>query len=100
MTARQELDSFIAKYSPEMANIAHARPSHGCAGLPDPHKLLKGSGNADAKHPADNAELLDRPEMLALIDAEAARSGLGPGASSGKIVIESIWAKQRLRRPT
>jgi len=69
------------------------------ARLPDPHKLLNGSGKQARSIRLDSAELLDQPELLALIDAEAARLGLEPGAGSGKIVIKSISAKQRPRRP-
>jgi hypothetical protein len=146
MTSKQQLDSFIAKYSPEVASVArkafvwmrkkfpHAtvlvydnynalaigfgpteRASDAVfsialfprwtnlfflqgAALPDPHKLLKGNGKQARSIRLDNVELLDHPELVALIDAEAARLGLEPGAGSGKIVIRSISAKQRPRR--
>ena len=147
MTGNQQLDSFIAKYSPEVAGVARKAiqwmrkkfPSanvlvydnynalaigfapterasdavfsialfprwtnlfflHG-AGLPDPHKLLKGGGKQARSIRLENVELLDEPALLALIDAEAARSGLEPGAGGGEIVIKSISAKQRPRRP-
>jgi hypothetical protein len=150
MTAQMELDSFIAKYSPEVAGVARQafrwmrrkfpaafvlvydnynalaigfapteRTSEAVfsialfprwtnlfflqgAGLPDPHKLLQGSGKQARSIRLDRVELLDKPEVLALIDAEAIRSGLvGPGleAGGGEIMIKSISAKQRPRRP-
>ena len=147
MTAKQQLDSFIAKYSPEVAAVArkafawmrrkfpdadvlvydnfnalaigfgpNERTSGAVfsialfprwaslfflqgAGLPDPNKLLKGGGKQARSIRLQNVELLDLPGVLALIDAEAARSGLVPGLGSGKIVIKSISARQRPRRP-
>jgi hypothetical protein len=146
LTAKQQLDSFIAKYSPEVAGVArkalvwmrkkfpHAtvlvydnynalaigfgpteRASDAVfsvalfprwtnlfflqgAALPDPHKLLQGSGKQARSIRLENVKLLDDPKLLALIDAEAARLGLEPGAGSGKLVIKSISAKQRSRR--
>jgi hypothetical protein len=146
MTSKQQLDSFIAKYSPEVASVARKafvwmrkkfpdasvlvydnynalaigfgpteRASDSVfsialfprwtnlfflqgAALPDPHKLLKGGGKQARSIRLDNAELLNHPDLVALIDAEAARLGLAPGAGNGKIVIKSISAKQRPRR--
>jgi hypothetical protein len=147
MTGKQQLDSFISNYSPEVASIArktfawmrkkfprafvlvydnynalaigfgpNERASDAVfaialfprwvnlfflqgAGVSDPHKLLKGSGKRVRSIRLDNVQLLDQPEVLALIDAEAARLGLESGAGSGTIVIKSISAKQRPRRP-
>jgi hypothetical protein len=146
MTARQELDSFIAKFSPEVAGVARKafswmrkkfpratvlvydnynalaigfgpteRASDAVfsialfprwvnlfflqgANLPDPHKLLQGSGKQVRSIRLTNMRVLDNPKLIELIDAEAARLGLEPGAGSGKIVIKSISAKQRPRR--
>jgi hypothetical protein len=147
MTAKQELDSFIAKFSPEVAAVARKtfawmrrkfpsadvlvydnynalaigfgpsqRTSEAVfsialfprwvslfflqgAGLADPNKLLKGSGKQARSIRVDKVELLNDPAVLALIDAEAVRSGLLPGAGSGKLVIKSVSPKQRPRRP-
>ena len=146
MTARQELDSFIAKFSPEVAGVARKafswmrkrfprstvlvydnynalaigfgpteRASDAVfsialfprwvdlfflqgARLPDPHKLLQGSGKQARSIRLENMQVLDNPKLIELIDAEAARLGLEPGEGSGKIVIKSISAKQRPRR--
>jgi Domain of unknown function (DU1801) len=147
MTGKQQLDSFIAKFSPEVASVARQaftwmrkkfpratvlvydnynalaigfgptdRASDGVfsialfprwvslfflqgAGLPDPNKLLQGTGKQARSIRLENVQVFDQPLVLALIDAEAARSGLPPTAGSGKIVIKSISAKQRPRRP-
>jgi hypothetical protein len=146
VTAKQQLDTFIANYSPEVAGVArkafvwmrrkfpdadvlvydnynalaigfgpNERASDAVfsialfprwvnlfflqgAGLPDPHQLLKGNGKQARSIRLEKIELLDEPKVLALIDAEAARSGLEPGLGNGKIVIKSISAKQRPRR--
>ncbi len=147
MTGKQQLDSFIARYSPEVASVARKafiwmrkkfpranvlvydnynalaigfgpteRASDAVfsialfprwvnlfflqgAGLPDPNKLLKGSGKQARSIRLADVQVLDQPEVLALIDAEAERSGLPPGAGSGNIVIKSISEKQRPRLP-
>jgi hypothetical protein len=146
MTAKQELDSFIAKFSPDVAGVArktfawmrkkfpHAtvlvydnynalaigfgpteRASDGVfsialfprwvnlfflqgASTPDPHKVLQGSGKQVRSIRLVSLQVLDDPKLLALMDAEAARLGLEPGAGSRKIVIKSISAMQRPRR--
>jgi len=146
MTLRQELDSFIAKFSPEVAGVARKtfswmrkrfpratvlvydnynalavgfgpteRASDAVfsialfprwvnlfflqgASLPDPHKLLQGSGKQVRSIRLESMQVLDNPKLIELIDAEAARLGLESGEGSGKIVIKSISAKKRPRR--
>lgn len=147
MTAQQQLDSFIAKYSPQVAGVARKafrwmrkrfprafvlvydnynalaigfgpteRASDAVfsialfprwvnffflqgAQVRDPNKVLKGTGKRVRSVRLENIKVLDRPEVLALIEDEAARLGLQPDEGSGKIVIKSISAKQRPRRP-
>jgi hypothetical protein len=69
--------------------------------LKDPDKLLKGSGTT-TRHIvlADGAKTLASPGVRALIDQALAKAG-DPFAAGGKgrIVIKSISAKQRPRRP-
>jgi hypothetical protein len=70
------------------------------AGLPDPQHLLKGSGKV-VRHivPASAADL-DLPAIQALM-AQALRraeAGIDPNAA-GRLVIRSVSAKQRPRRP-
>jgi hypothetical protein len=69
------------------------------ATLPDPHRRLAGGGKQVRHIRLDPLDLLEDPEVLALMDAEAVRLGLAPSSGRGKIVIKSISAKQRPRRP-
>jgi hypothetical protein len=68
--------------------------------LPDPQKLLKGSGNVVRHIVLDDARTLDRPAVRALMGhaLERAAKPLGP-KTRRRIVIKSISAKQRPRRP-
>jgi hypothetical protein len=70
------------------------------AGLPDPHRLLKGSGKVVRHIVLESPEHLDAPAVQALIAValEKARTPL-EGAGPSRIVIKSISAKQRPRRP-
>ena len=70
------------------------------AGLPDPKHLLKGSGKVVRHIVLASATDLDLPAIQRLM-AEALRRadpGIDP-AASGSLVIRSISAKQRPRRP-
>ena len=73
---------------------------HG-ASLPDPQKLLKGSGKRVRYIVLEDAATLDKPAVRALI-AQALKGAAKPldGASPGRIVIKSVLAKQRPRRPS
>jgi hypothetical protein len=146
-TAEQQLASFMAKFTPEIASLARAirsemrhlypsalelvydnynalaigyspteRTSEAIfsialyprwvslfflqgAGLPDPGKILRGSGNV-AKHivlPSPDA--LRTPPVQALIREATARAKISfdPSAKH-RLIIKSISAKQRSRR--
>ena len=69
------------------------------ASLPDPHKILLGSGNQNRFIRLENAATLDRPEVKALLRAavEQAKSPL-PSTGTGHLIIRSISPKQRPRR--
>ncbi len=146
--ARQQLASFLAKFTPEIAAKAEAilrkmrklyptalelvydnynalaigfSPSERASdaifsiavyprwvslfflqarGLPDPDKLLKGSGNV-AKHVVlPSPAALNEPALQALMSSGEARAKV-PMDSNGKhrLIIKSISAKQRPRRP-
>jgi hypothetical protein len=147
-SSEKQLAGFIAKYTPEIAALAHAAlakmrarlpgavelvydnynalavgfgPSertseavfsialfprwvslfflHG-ADLPDPGKLLQGNGKVARHIVLDDADALDQPGVRALMDQALARAARPLDAtSSGRIVIKSISAKQRPRRP-
>ena len=68
-------------------------------GLPDPEKLLRGSGNQTRWIHLEGASTLARPEVVRLIDEAIARNRV-PFASTGRgpVVIRSVSAKQRGRR--
>ena len=69
------------------------------AKLPDPKKILRGSGNQTRSIRLESADVLARPEVEALISAAVAQAK-APMATSGrgKLIIRSVSAKQRPRR--
>jgi hypothetical protein len=69
------------------------------AALPDPHKLLFGSGSQNRFIRIESAATLKRPEIENLIAAaiEHAERPL-PASGKGKLIIRSISKKQRPRR--
>ena len=69
------------------------------ASLPDPAKILSGSGKQTRFVRLSSADVLQRPEVQALLTvaAERAREPLPP-RGRGKLIIRSVSAKQRLRR--
>jgi hypothetical protein len=71
---------------------------HG-ASLPDPKKILRGSGNQTRSIHLDSADVLARPEVEALIAAAVTRAKTPFRADTrGKLIIRSVSAKQRPRR--
>jgi hypothetical protein len=72
---------------------------HG-VGLPDPHKVLKGSGKQVRHVVLKNAETLDEEPVQTLIGLAVERAG-NPldAARPNQMVIKSVSAKQRPRRP-
>lgn len=73
---------------------------HG-ASLPDPKRLLKGKGSRVRHLVLDPPSLLDTPPVRALI-AAAVKSAPVPFARNRRrrMVIKSVSAQQRPRRPT
>jgi hypothetical protein len=67
--------------------------------MPDPHKLLQGSGAQNRFIRLSSAEMLEQPEVEALI-AAACTLAKTPLRERGKgtLVIRSVSAKQRPRR--
>jgi hypothetical protein len=71
---------------------------HG-ASLPDPKRVLLGSGRQTRFIRIASVEVLARPEVEALVKAAISRSKAPfPAARRGKLVIRSVSAKQRPRR--
>jgi hypothetical protein len=71
---------------------------HG-ASLPDPGKVLLGSGNQTRFIRIDSPQVLERAEVKALVAAAIAQARAPfPIAGCGKLIIRSISAKQRPRR--
>jgi len=145
VTARQELETFFAKYDAGVVRTARAalgrlrkqfpgatqlvydnynalvvgfspdeRPSNAIvsialyprwvtlfflkgARLPDPHKLLEGSGKTVRGIRLERVEMMDEPAVRELI--EATTEGSGMDAGKGKLVIQSISKVQRPRKP-
>lgn len=71
---------------------------HG-ASLPDPQKLLRGSGKVVRHIVLEDASVLDRPGVRALMDRALERAKPLDKAAPRRIVIKSISARQRPRRP-
>jgi hypothetical protein len=69
------------------------------ATLPDPHKILLGSGNQTRFIRLESAATLGRPEVEALLKAAVAQAKSPlPKSGGGYTIIKSISAKQRSRR--
>jgi hypothetical protein len=70
-------------------------------GLPDPDRLLTGSGNQTRSIHLDGPSTMERREVMRLIDEAVARSHV-PFTTTGKttLIIRSTSAKQRPRRRT
>jgi hypothetical protein len=73
---------------------------HG-ARLPDPRKVLLGSGSQTRFIRLESATVLKRAEVEALLAAAVSRAKTPfPSRGRGKLVIRSVSAKQRPRRRT
>ena len=67
--------------------------------LPDPQKILLGSGNQNRFIRLESAATLARPEVKDLLHAAAAQSKTPlPATGGGYLMIKSVSAKQRRRR--
>ncbi|MES2222566.1 MAG: DUF1801 domain-containing protein [Acidobacteriota bacterium] len=69
-------------------------------GLPDPKKILQGSGNLVRHIRLTSPETLDDPAVVALMEVAATRAKV-PFDPTGKhrLIIRAVSAKQRPRRP-
>jgi hypothetical protein len=70
------------------------------AKLPDPHKRLKGSGSVARHVPLDDLDVLEDVQIRALMQEALRRAKVQMDPKQKrKLVIRSISAKQRPRRP-
>jgi hypothetical protein len=69
------------------------------AGLPDPKKLLSGSGNQTRFIRVESADRLSHPDVEAIVAAaiDRAKTPL-PARGRGRLIIRSVAAKRRPRR--
>jgi hypothetical protein len=71
---------------------------HG-ARLPDPNKVLLGAGHQTRFIRIDSPQVLERPEVEALVAAAIAQAGAPlPVVERGKLIVRCASAKQRPRR--
>jgi Domain of unknown function (DU1801) len=71
------------------------------ATLPDPRKLLLGSGSQNRFIRIESVATLTRPEVEELIAAAIAQAKRPlPGSGKGRLIIRSVSKKQRQRRKT
>jgi hypothetical protein len=103
-------DCFVISYSPNEHGYEGVLSIRGSAdgvrlyfnrgkGLPDPAKLLQGSGGQVRWIPVEGAATLASPEVARLIDEAIARNRV-PFAETGRgpVVIRSTSAKKRRQR--
>jgi hypothetical protein len=67
--------------------------------LPDPHGLLEGNGSVVRSVRLQPISRLESKEVADLIDAAVERGAPLPLTGEGPLIIKSISAKQRPRRP-
>ena len=105
-------DAFVISYSPSERGYEGVLVIRGSAdgvrlylnsgkGLPDPEKLLRGSGGKARWIDVESASTLARPAVAHLIDEAVARNTV-PFARTGRgtVVIRSTAAKKRSGRRT
>jgi hypothetical protein len=69
-------------------------------GLPDPGNILKGAGTTVRHIVINDPAELDRPDIAGFIDHAIAHAEPPlPATGDGRLIIKSISAKQRPRRP-
>jgi hypothetical protein len=105
-TPTRQLASFLAKFEPDVAASARAalaqlRKKLPGAKLPDPAKVLKGGGTRARHIVLTDLKILEQPAVKKLM-ALALKSAKKPLDSKqrGRLIIKSISAQQRPRRPS
>ncbi len=96
-TERPSEAVFSLVFYPRYAILCFLR---GAFELSDPHKVLQGGGKRIRHIRLPSAATLDEPAVQDLISQAIAVTLFRPGASvPGRLIIKSISAKQRPRRP-
>ncbi|MDB6066820.1 MAG: hypothetical protein JWR26_3028 [Pedosphaera sp.] len=68
--------------------------------IPDPEKLLRGSGNVARNIRLESAAMLDQPAVKALISHAMELADIPfDSKANGSLIIRSVSARQRPRRP-
>jgi hypothetical protein len=70
------------------------------ASLPDPERLLRGSGSRIRHVVLKPVDIVDMPGVRALIQAAVDTHPTRLAASGGRTIIQSVSAKRRPRRPS
>lgn len=87
---------FSIVLSPEHAALCFLQG----AKLPDPHERLRGSGNVVRNVRFEDANVLDDPQVVRLMDEALKRAKVRMDPrQERKLVIRAVSAKQRPRRP-
>jgi len=68
------------------------------ATLPDPHKILQGSGSQNRFVRLPESSALADPKIVALLNDAVAQAKVPLGKTPGYTVVKSVSAKQRPRR--
>jgi len=99
---------FCASERPSECIVSLAASAKGVAlsfyygsSLPDPDRILLGSGNQNRFVRLESAATLDNPAVARLIDEAIARAKTSLRSTGrGRTIIQSVSAKQRPRRAT
>jgi hypothetical protein len=81
--------------NPRYVSICFIQGKH----LPDPTRVLRGSGNQVRTIRLEGAHTLDEPAVRDLVDAAIEHGVNLPVTGRGRLIIRSISKKQRPRRP-
>jgi hypothetical protein len=84
----------VALY-PRWVSLFFARGAH----LPDPERLLRGSGSRIRHVVLEPVGILDQPAVRALIRAAVATHSTPLSGARGRTIIKAVSARQRPRRP-
>ena len=102
MTPKAALKSFMARFTTEIETLAQRVLVKMRTGpkLSDPEKLLRGSGKQVRHIRLESAAVLDQAPVKALMTQalQLAAVPFNP-ATPGRLIIRSVSAKQRPRRP-